>query len=353
MGQEDEVIDQGTGGAAGQNSEDNLTPTDDSAGAGDAAAAAAAGGEVQPAEPAFVPDFKFRANQQDMEIPEEFRSHVKDVESQKRVKEIFEKYHGFDAQKQKVSTLEGDVNKYRGGYDTLVGNIQQIQQGYAHAVQSGNLHNLDQVFQKLGLGEDVLMAWAGEKARLAGLDPEQQKLILDRNKLEREAYERTQEQNSLMTRNQQQDVQIRQMQFDTAMATPQMQTFATELNAKFGMDGMFEQEVINAGKTAYALEGKVLSVPEAIQAVITKYGLKGQAVAQAAAQAAPIPAQGQPAQGQPAQGGVSADGKKIIPRDTKVIPNVGSTGSASPVGAGKARNLDDVRARYKELAAQG
>lgn len=342
---EDEILDQ-TGGAADQANEQNLTQNEGQA-AGEITAQDQQNGEGKPAEPAFTPDFKFRANQQDMEIPEEFRAHIKDVDSQKKVKDIFEKYHGFDTQKAKVSTLEADVTKYRGVYEDLVGNIQDIQQGYKHAVESGNLHNLDMVFQKLGLTEDVLMAWAGEKAKLAGLDPGQQRAIMHANRLERDAYEHARQQDSLMTQNQQKDLQIRQMQFDSAMSSPQIQSFASELDTKFGMAGFFAEEVVKAGQMAYALEKKVLSVPEAMQTVITKYGLKGQAAATS------IPAQGSPAQGQPAQGNVDAQGRKIIQRDMKVIPNVGSAAGASPVGQPKAKNLDDVRKRYKELEAQG
>lgn len=336
---EDEVLEQ-TSGVDAQANEQVVENQD--AATGDTEAAIE---QENANEPAFTPDYKFRANQQDMEIPEEFRAHIKDVESQKRMKDMFEKFHGFETQKTKLSSLEQDVTKYRGGYEGIVNNLQDIQQGYAHAVQSGNLHNLDMVFQKLGLGEDVLMAWAGEKAKLAGLEPEQQRAIMHSNKLEREAYEHGQHQNYLMNQNQQKDLQIRQMQFDSAMAAPQIQGFAQELDGKFGMAGFFAEEVVKAGQMAYALEKKVLSVPEAMQAVITKYGLKGQAQQ--------VQPQGQGnANGQ--QGGnVSADGKKIIQRDNKVIPNIGSASGASPVGTGKAKNLDDVRKRYAELMAQG
>lgn len=332
---EDEVLEQ-TGGAETQaeeivdNAEEQTGGADDSEAQGEAIANA------------FTPDFKFNANKTDMEIPEEFRAHIKDVESNKKIKEIFEKYHGFDTQKEKLTAIEQDATKYRSNYEGLASNIQSIQAGYKHAVESGNLHNLDTVFQKLGIGEDILMGWAVEKAKLQGLDPEQQKMVMRQNQLEREAFERSNYENSLMTENQEKDREIRQMQFDSAMSNPQIKNFATELDSKFGMNGLFAQEVINAGKTAYALEQKVLSVQEAMHAVITKYNLKGQAVAAST-----------PAQGQPAQGNVSADGKKIVQRDQKVIPNVGSSSGGSPVGQPKAKNLDDVRRRYAELKAQG
>lgn len=303
-------------------------------------------GEEKPIEPAFIPDYKFKANQQEMEIPEEFRPFIKDLDSQKKVKDIFEKYHGFDTQKTKLSSMEQDLGKYKGGYESLTGTVQDIQSSYKDAIESGNLHKLDVVWKKLGVSEDVVMAYAFEKAKLAEMDPQQRAIIEQKNRLEMDAFERKNYETSLMKKNQQKDLQIRQMHFDSAMATPQIQSFATELDSKFGNDGLFAQEVVNAGKTAYALEGKVLSVPEAINAVITKYGLKGQTQAAAAAS---TPAQGQ----KTAQGNVSADGKKIVQRETKVIPNVGSSGGASPVGAGKAKNIDDIRKRYAELAAQG
>lgn len=348
---QDEVIDQ-TGEAGGQTDEQDLSQVDDQ-GAGDAAAIENQDGAAKPAEPAFEPDFKFRANQQDMEIPEEFRAHIKDVESQKKIKDIFEKYHGFDTQKTKVSTLEAEANKYRGDYEKIVSNFQGIQQSFEHAVQSGNMHNLDMVFQKLGLTEDVLMSWAGEKAKLAALEPAQREAILKANKLERDVYERTQYQNSLMTENQQKDLQIRQMQYDSAMSSPQIQSFASELDTKFGMNGFFGEEVKRAGEMAWALEKKVLSVPEAMQVVITKYGLKGVAPATPASAGQGQPGgQGQANGQQGGAGNVDAQGRKIIRRDTKVIPNVGSAGGASPVGAGKAKNLDEVRKRYQELVSQ-
>lgn len=331
---EDEVLDQ-TGGAADP-AEEIVEQTQD-----DTGGAVVDDVKDEAIEPAFTPDYKFNANKVEMEIPEEFRAHIKDVESQKKVKEMFEKYHGFDAQKEQLKTYEQDVVKYRGEYEQLAGSISDIQAVYRDAVQSKNPHKLDLVWKKLGIGEDVVMAYAFEKAKLAEMDPQSRSAVERQIQLEQEAYERKSYENSLMTENQQKDLTIRQMQYDSAMASPQIQGFATELDSKFGMDGLFAQEVVNAGKTAYALEGKILSVPEAISAVISKFGLKGQAQ------------QVQTPQQTPQKGNLTADGKQVVKRETKTIPNVGSSGGASPVGAGKAKNLDDVRKKYQELISQG
>lgn len=293
-------------------------------------------GEVTTPENVFTPDFKFRANQEDMEIPEEFRSHIKDLDSQTKIKSMFEKVYGFDAQKEELLKSRqsfSEIEQKYNGMNEYIGSIRDI---YQDAINNNNMSRLDTVWQKLGIPEEVVMAYAYEKAQRAEMDPQQRAIIEERDRLNNQMYEMRNQQADMERQREEFQRNELQANFNSAFNLPQVQAFETELDSRF-KSGLFREEVIKAGQMAYALEGKILSVPEAISTVINRFGLKGQVAQQHA---------------QPQVNNMSASGKKVIQQDKKTIPNVGSNSGSSPVGSPKAKSLDDIRKRYKELAEQ-
>ena len=214
-----------------------------------------------------------------------------------------------------------------------VGSIRDI---YQDAINNNNMSRLDTVWQKLGIPEEVVMAYAYEKAQRAEMDPQQRAIIEERDRLNNQMYEMRSQQAGMERQREEAQRNELQANFNSAFNLPQVQAFETELDSRF-KSGLFREEVIKAGQMAYALEGKVLSVPEAISTVINRFGLKGQVAQQNA---------------QPQVNNMSASGKKVIQQDKKTIPNVGSNSGSSPVGSPKAKSLDDIRKRYKELAEQ-
>lgn len=298
--------------------------------------------------PVFTPNTKFKANDKEMDIPQEYHSLMKDAESEKAVRELFEKAHGIDSVKTKLADTRVERDKYLNENTTFKTQMGKARQTYAKAVQNENYHSLDGLWKQLSISPEVVMRWAHAKAQLAELaetNPAQHQLMLRQIGMEQDAEAQAESMNSLLTQNQQHELNERQNQFDNMMATPQVKALEQEFEQKFGLPGAFQEEVLNAGKLAYANGGKILSVAEAVQAVTQRFGL-GKAIPQGQ------PAQGQPAaaQAQPNQPNPAA--KKVVQRTTKVIPNTGGASHASPIKTNKPRSIADIE-KLRDKAIRG
>jgi hypothetical protein len=284
--------------------------------------------EAQGQKPvAFTPNVKFKANEKEMDIPKEYHSLMKDANSEKAVRELFEKAYGLDSVKEKLSGTRQEREQLKqeiGGYKSAIGKARNI---YQSAVQSGNWHKMDDFFKNLGVSTDHVMQYAIEKAKLHEMDPGQRKLIESRLQAERD-YETEQENSmSFQSQLQQQSMELKRMEFETVLSRTDSQAFMQKLDSTFNKPGLFKQEVITAGEQAWFSEGKNIPVEEAIRRVVGKYGLVAQTQQSAQSQGSP-------------QG---PSGKKVIQKAASTIPNVsGSTGS-SPLSSQKPKNLDDIK----------
>lgn len=298
-------------------------------------------GEEGEGTSAFKPNTQFKVLDKVQEIPKEFHALMKDEASEKMVKDLFERAHGIDVVKTKLSEVRQSRDTLQSENKNLHGSIQKARTLYQRAASSGEWHRMDDFFHQLNIPLDNVMAWAIEKAKLEQMEPAQRQAVLARHQSDREAFTHSESVEELQAQNFQKDQEIRQIQLDTALATPQVQNFASELDNKFGNKGLFLNEVIAAGQQAWSTQNKVLTVTEAIQAVVTKYALKGQTAPAAAGQ-------GLPAANQP------AGTKKVVQRTTTTIPNVGSGGGRSPVGKGGKgpRSVEDIK-KLAEKAARG
>ena len=305
--------------------------------ASEAAAEAAETDEAQDQKPvAFTPNVKFKANEKEMEIPKEYHSLMKDANSEKAVRELFEKAYGLDSVKEKLSGTRQEREQLKqelGNYRSAIGKARNI---YQSAVQSGNWHKMDDFFKNLGVSPDHVMQYAIEKAKLQEMDPTQRKLIESRLQAERD-YEAEQETNfSFQSQLQQQAMELKKLEFENVLSRADSQAFMQKLDSTFNRPGLFKQEVIAAGEQAWFSEGKNIPVEEAVKRVVSKYGLVAQT--QQSAQA-PVAPQG-------------PSGKKVIQKAASTIPNVSGSNGASPLSSQKPKNLDDIK-KLRDRALAG
>lgn len=247
-------------------------------------AGAATVGENTPEMPAFAPEFKFKVMDKEHEIPEMFRALVKDADSQKAVKEIFEKAYGLDVVKPRMKEFQEKFHAATKELEPIKNGIQDLRNFVAK-------DDYDSFLKYLNIPEEKVLQWAVNKAKYMEL-PQDQRQVLDAKRAAEERLYSLEKENSTY---QQQLVEQKNAakisDLRTELSKPDITAFAKSYDQRRGQEGAFIDAVIEVGKAAYfGSQGKVdLTAVEAIQRVVA---LAGGIQTQAPSAAPVIPAQG-------------------------------------------------------------
>ena len=304
------VADKGTGGTSHLEGGDN----------GEAAAAAAAAAQ-------YTPNYKFKVMDKEHEIPEGFRTAIKDAKSEKEAKEIFEKAYGLDVVKPKLQ--ETRVQR-----DQAVAKATQWEKDYQSLRTDYQRGDLDSFFQKMQIPQEKILQWVLDKVNLSKLPPEQQAMAEQKRQAENHAFQLQKSNESYQEQMLDQARQAKSNYLEFALARPDTKAVADAFEARTGKSGSFAEAVRSHGEAVwYRSGGKVdLTPDQAIKQVMELYGITAQEAAAANPQ---LSATG---------GGVNTPGQATKP---KVIPNISGRASASPVNKG-VRSLADIVALRKE-----
>jgi hypothetical protein len=288
---------------------------------------------------AFTPNLKYKVMDKEHEIPKEFQSLMKDADSEKKVREIFERSTGLDVVKENLSSARNERDQSRKQYAELNGSIADLRQTYQSAVQSGDLHKLDQFWKKLDISQDTIMQYALEKVKLHEMAPEQRNALMAKQNAEFHAEELRRQQANQNMGFVEQSRQLKQLMLESAHNRPEISAAATDFDSRVGKPGMFKEEVRKWGEQEWLRSnGKIdLSPDQAIAAVIKHYGLNTTPQATVATPAA-------------VTGNVDPR-KNVIVKPAGTIPNLGSGGSQSPLKS-KPRSIEDLK-KLANRAANG
>ncbi len=284
-------------------------------------------GEVPP-PPAYTPNFKLKVMDQEHEIPEKFRAMIKDAESEKEVREIFEKAFGLDHVKPKLQVERQAREQYEQAYGQLSGQVQDLQKDY----QRGDY---DSFFKKLEIPFENLLQYVAQEIEYRKLPPDQRQIVDGRRQAEQRSYALEREQSTQTQQSQQMLTESVQHALDLTLARADVKTAAESYDSRVGKPGAFKSEVQKRGHFYWVTQGKLIPPGQAVEEVL---GLVGGAPAPAGTPAAATPAAATP----PVQAANTATAPKAPP----VIPNVQGK-STSPLPK-KPRSI----AELKELAAQ-
>lgn len=271
------------------------------------------------APPAYQPNFKYRAFQEEKEFPEWCRPLISSKEHEENLRSLFCKADGLDGLKPKYQELRQQHNDLATKWNTL--------RGYAQ----NDLHSF---FEATGIDRNRLVDWIIKSDEIMR-DPDKKQAFEARRQAEQREREIQQRFESQQEQFDQLAAQNHQMQLRTVMGDPDVSAFAKAFDAKLG-DGAFLAHVYNVGNGHFLETKKNLSPAEATAIVIRQYHrLVGEA-------------QTQQAQA-PTGGGVASDGMPVAPPPAKPIPSLGN-GSAHS-GKTRIRNLDDLYKRAEQLGA--
>jgi hypothetical protein len=282
---------------------------------GGAPAVAAPATSTVPAPSAYTPSFKYNVRGQEKEIDEMFRALVKDADSEKKVKELFEKAEGLDFVKQDRASLKTE-------YEGFKQQITPYLQEYHKFTSLRDKGNLGAALQVAGISDDQIFEYALQRLQMEQ-NPQQAQLYKSNNEASLQMFEM--EGKLQQYQQMEQQLQAQQFDFNLSQAISAHKDVVGQIEQKWGAPGSFKEEVIAFGTAQFHM-GKNLTEAQAVEAVLNKYK-PFLSTSAPAAPAAPAQAHQRPS----------------------TIPNVGSTGLS--VVSQKPKSIDDLKALAKAEAS--
>lgn len=289
-------------------------------------------GTPAPGTPAaYQANYKYKAFGKEKELPEAFRSLIKDDKSEKEVKEVFTRADAFDDMKSQRENIQKE-------FQSVLGTHQALDKDVRRVMNFKNTGDFDNFFASLKISDKEVFDWA--QAKLAAMkDPAQLQQYQSAAQQRASLLDQQESYTNLQQSYSNQAVQARTMQLDMTLGRPDVSSMASAWDSKVGQIGAFRNLVIQEAANAYFMSGQKtdMSVEEAVDSVMKKFGKFVEASPQAIPSAVPL------APGAPA----APQAPPVIPAAKPVIPNIQGKG-ASPVKK-VPKSLDELRARGKEL----
>lgn len=270
-------------------------------------------------------------SQKEMDIDARFHDLMKTPEDEKLIRELHEKAHGLDSVKARFTEEKNVSTQFKSHYSELQNIYKQATTG-----PETNILKMDKWLKTIDVPEAVMLKWAEQKVKLFQLsqeNPEQYNAIQAKLDSENLAEDRLKQQTNIQHQYAEQAQQIKTIQLDSVLQTPDAIALAAQYTVQTGKSD-FKEAVIQAGKLAWFTSQKDISPQEALQNVVSQFGLK-------------------PGQAAPAQNGAggslpSGAPKKAIAqkKTTGTIPNIQGKNS-SPLRS-KPKSVEDILKHRKE-----
>jgi len=266
--------------------------------------------------PPYVPTYKFKVKDKELEFDEFVRPSIKSKEHEQRLKEIYEQANGLpevkqsrDEWKTKYSTVEGSINKL-GQY-----------------VQKNDFNSF---FTALNIPKEKIIEYAINELKFQELPPEQ-KATIEAQRQQQLALEQVQAQNQNYQTQMAEMVQ-RQTEFEMnqVFSRPDVALAVEKFDAYMGKPGTFKTEIIKRGQYYETVHGRSPSPMELVSEFLQFVGVNA-----------------------PTQQGNLGASQQVMPGQAQqskpTITSFASAGSKSPTKR-VINSIDDIKKRREELA---
>lgn len=223
-----------------------------------------------PGMPEWSPNFKFKVMDKEHEIPEGWRSLVKDAKTEKEAKEIFEKAYGLDFVKPKYQESRQKLQEVQGEHAKVLDSINQARQHYQKS-------DFEQLFSHLNIDENKVLQYFINKAKMMELPPEQQAAIQGKREAERRAEIASQQAQQAQTHQVKELENLTQELFDAELERPGVKDFISQFDARLGKEGAFVEEVIRRGNFYWEKDGRYVPPSKVVPEVLRLAGFSANA----------------------------------------------------------------------------
>lgn len=295
-----------------------------------------------PATPQFQPNYKFKAFGKEKEIPEMFRSVIKDENSERQVREVFTRAEAFDDMKARFEHSSREGQHVLNEFTALDRDVRRVTGFLAKG-------DIDNFLKSVRLSDNDLIKYLQTKAQYMQ-DPQLSQQYQNQVQQREELYNRNEQYQNLQTSYSNQAVQARTMQLDNILSRQDVSSVASQWDTQTGEIGAFRNLVIGEAASYYALHKQDLSAEQAVNVALQKFG---RLIPKASPQAV-APGQAAPAAMNPQAPAPQAPQAPVVVAPKPAIPTLQGKGT-SPVKQ-VPKSLDDLKRMGKEIAraeAQG
>lgn len=276
------------------------------------------------AKTVYTPNFKFKVLDKEQEIDEWLRPVIKDAETEKKVKELYEKAYGLDYVKK-------DRQSLREQYQTTAQEVQHHRNVVNNVNEMLAKKDYDNLFGNvLKIPEDDILRQAQKILQLREMPPEQRQAYESHLQAKQRLSELESQNQYLSQTYEQTAVHARTQELDWTLQRPEFSAVASQYDARLG-EGAFRQAVIERGKYHALANGQDISPEQAVQEVLRFLG--GPQAFQPSPQA---------------PGVMQQSPQPVAPQRPPVITNIQGRGTSPAKKVVK--SLDDLKKRAKELA---
>lgn len=272
----------------------------------DAAPAAAAAPQAAP----YVSNYKFVAYGKENDVPELFRSLIKDEKSDKEVKQFLSKAYAFEPLASKKQEIERSYKDLSARVERPLAFLEK--------------KDYESFFKSTNIPDEAILEAALNRLKYREMDP-QQRAQYDAQNAERERlYELEMQNQQYQQQYMQMAVQTRSVELDSKLNSAEIKELVQNFDSAYGKPGSFRNAVIDRAAYIHATTGEDISVEDAIERVKQEY----------------LPFLAKAQQAQPSVGTTPA-------AKPPVIPNLGSGHHSSPARK-IIKSSDDLRKVYQE-----
>jgi len=273
---------------------------------------------------AYDPNYKFKVYDKEHEFDEFVRDFV-NKENEEQFRDLFTRAYGLEGVKSKLEKTREDLTEYQTKYNNVESGISQLQQMIDDKDYSS-------FFEALNVEDDMVFQYALEKLKYKELEPSERTQLDQQKQLQRQNQLLEQENKQLALQAEEDKIDQQTSELDFIVGSIQNKPIVDNFNSKYGK-GAFEDEVIKEGLFYFNKNGQDISIDQAVQTVINRYGANNTGSVEAAPTVNPnVPVQ-----------------KRRIVQNNNTLPNTGSGGSDTPVEK-QINSIEDIERLSNEYA---
>ena len=214
---------------------------------------------------AYTPNYNFKVHDKEHTFDPEFQSYIKDADSEKKMRDLYERAFGLDQIKPKYEKTKQDYQQLNQNWGTVTQDLQKV---------GLFLNNKDygSFFKSFNLTDQDVMQYALERLQFHELPPEKQAQIQGQQQRNEEYVKLQQENSRYRDYYQSQEVNQLQNSLNQEIGRPEISSMASQYDARAGKAGAFREAVIHHANVVYSASGKDMGAQEAVNSFTNLMG---------------------------------------------------------------------------------